>query len=74
MLRSGSSEDIIEMFNRMERECKNLIKSIIQLVYFMRGSVSYSEMMNMSPFERQLINEFIETRLETESKKVYPIY
>lgn len=62
------------MFNRMERECKNLIKSIIQLVYFMRGSVLYTEMMSMSPFERQLINDFISDRLEVEGKKMYPVY
>jgi ribosomal protein S3AE len=62
------------MFNRMGRERRRIIKSITQLVYFMRGSVQYNHMMNMSLVERQIINEFIEERLEAEGKKVYPIY
>lgn len=74
MLKSGSNEDISEMFDRMGKERKRIIKSIVQLVYFMRGSVQYEHMMNMSLIERQIINDFIEDRLENEAKKMYPIY
>lgn len=58
----------------MGRERKRLIKSIVQLVYFMRGSIQYRDMMDMSLIERDIINEFIESRLESESKKMYPVY
>jgi hypothetical protein len=62
------------MFRRMGLERKRIIKSIVQLVYFMRGSIQYSALMNMSLIEREIVNEFIESRLETESKKMYPNY
>ena len=62
------------MFDRMGRERRRIIKSITQLVYFMRGSIQYHHMMNMSLVERQIVNEFIEERLEVESKKMYPTY
>jgi hypothetical protein len=62
------------MFHQMGRERKRLIKSIVQLVYFMRGSIQYRDMMDMSLIERDIINEFIESRLESESKKMYPVY
>lgn len=62
------------MFRRMTNERQNIISSVIQLVYFMRGSVQYKDMMGLSTFEREAISEFIEKRLEVESKKMYPNY
>lgn len=56
------------------REVSMIIKSVIQLVYFMRGSISYNDMMNMSFAERQMINDFISERLEQESKRMNPVY
>jgi hypothetical protein len=58
----------------MGRERERIIKSIIQLVYFMRGSIQYNDMMNMSHIERSLVGEFIETRISNESQKMYPVY
>lgn len=62
------------MFSSMNNERRRILKSIIQLVYFMRGSIQYKDMLNMSLVERDAVNEFIEDRLSNESKKVYPIY
>lgn len=62
------------MFRRMTTERQRIISSIIQLVYFMRGSVQYKDMMQLSMFEREAIAEFIEKRVEVESKKMYPVY
>lgn len=58
----------------MTRERKNLIKSVFQLIYFMRGAVQYPTAMNMSLIERQLAMEFIEDRLDAERGKMNPIY
>lgn len=73
-LKTGSNEDIVSMFNQYRADIADTIKSVIQLVYFMRGSVSYHEMMNMTYMERVMINEFIGDRLEQESKRMYPVY
>lgn len=58
----------------MELNSRNIIETIIQLVYFMRGSVQYDDMMNRTAVERQLMAEFIEKRLDAESEKMYPVY
>jgi hypothetical protein len=58
----------------MKRESRQLIKGIIQLVYFMRGSIQYHDMMNLSYAERDMVNDFINQRLEQEGKKMYPNY
>jgi len=73
-LKTGSQQDIINMFNNLRRDVNTMTKSIIQLVYFMRGSISYRDMMNMSFAERQMISEFISERLEQESKRMHPVY
>jgi len=40
----------------------------------MRGYVSYTEIMNMSHAERQVMHDFIKDRFEQESKNPHPIY
>lgn len=62
------------MFRRLRRESRQVIKTILQLVYFMRGSIQYSDMLLLSHAEREMIDDFIKERLESESKKVHPIY
>ena len=62
------------MFNKMNQTRSNIISNIISLVYFMRGSVQYDSMLNMSFYERQAVSEFINTRLESEAEKMYPNY
>lgn len=62
------------MFQRMNQERTRILKSIVQLVYFMRGSIQYRDMLDMSLVERETVSDFIEKRLDAESKKTYPIY
>ena len=58
----------------MNQARSNIISNIISLVYFMRGSIQYDSMLNMSFYERQTISDFISKRLESESDKMYPVY
>lgn len=74
MLRAGTPSEINEMFIEMEKVRRSTLDAVIQLVYFMRGSIQYREMLSMSYLERQMVSEFIEKRLENESEKMYPIY
>lgn len=62
------------MFATLQRESKRLIDSILTLIYFFRGAISYSEAMNMSFAERDLAGKFIERRLENEKKNPMPVY
>lgn len=67
-------EDIAEHIRRTQREAQAIVKNVISLVYFMRGSISYTEMMQMSVPERRLISEFLDERFESESKNPNPVY
>ena len=47
---------------------------VVELVYFMRGSISYDDMMFRTAGERDIINEFLEKRMETEKNNPSPVY
>jgi len=74
-LKNGSPEAVEKMFNVLRRESENLMESVISVIYFMRGSVSFQEMMcQVTPGVRGLMQEFIDKRLEIESKKMFQNY
>lgn len=58
----------------LQREIDGIIRSVIDLVYFMRGSIGYEEMMRRTVGERQRFAEYIEKRLKQESKRDFPVY
>jgi hypothetical protein len=62
------------MFGRLEGESTALLNEAIELSYFMRGSISYEQILLRTPVERRLIGEFVKTRLEGEMKKSFPVY
>ena len=62
------------MFASMANVRRGTIKELIQLVYFMRGSIQYDAMKELTYVERQEVSEFIEKRLKDEAKKMYPVY
>jgi hypothetical protein len=62
------------MFDDLRESSRALIQGVIQLVYFMRGSISYDEMMQLSHGEREMISEFLKKRLEVEAERLHPNY
>lgn len=62
------------MIQNLQEEAKGIITSIVELVYFMRGAVSYEEMMKRTPAERQLIDEFLAKRLDSQKNSPHPVY
>jgi hypothetical protein len=37
---------------------RDILKSLVALSYFSRGATSYTDMLELTPYERDLINEF----------------
>ena len=48
----------------MEKECNAIRKNALILTWYMRGGVSYEDVLNMSDIERKLISEIVEHNLE----------
>lgn len=74
MLRQGTPQEKVEMLQRMGAESRELVKSFISLVYFMRGAITYDQMMWRTFAERVLIKEFLDERFEEEKKNPHPVY
>jgi hypothetical protein len=49
-------------------QTKQLISEAFELIYYMKGSVSYNEIMEMTMLEKQLMSEFIQKQLENDAK------
>jgi hypothetical protein len=62
------------MFNRLRHESRQIMKGVIELVYFMRGAIQYNDMIMMSQVERDMVSDFIKENLEREGKKLHPNY
>lgn len=58
----------------MERESSDLRNDSIKICWYMRGGVSYNEVMAMNLKERQLISVLIKENLETTKKSGLPFY
>lgn len=73
-LQSGTHQEIQSMFARLQREMREIIRSCVQIAYFMRGAVQYDSLMEKSHIERQIMSDFITERLEIEVKSPHPVY
>ena len=62
------------MFTRLQTEIENIVDGVVELCWFMRGAISYEEMMLRTPGERQRMSKFIEKRLESQKKALNPVY
>lgn len=74
MLKSGNAADIQQMFLKLRNEAKELIKSIVQLAWFMRGGISYHDMLRMSYAEREIVHDWIEEHLKMQKDNPHPVY
>jgi len=74
VLRQGSQDEIVSMFKRLQFDAKELIRSCISLAYFMRGAMPYEELLRRTHIEREMVTEFVNDRLEQESKRMNPVY
>lgn len=69
-----SNEEVVAWLDSLEKESKALKKEIMQLCWYMRGSVSYTEAMEMSPTERETIVKLVKDNLETAKKSGMPFF
>jgi hypothetical protein len=58
----------------MERDTKAIKKNAQRIAWYMRGGISYVDVLNMSPDEITSANEIIEENLETTKKTQMPFF
>lgn len=70
----ASDSETESIFNDMENAVKLIHREVARIVWFMRGSVSYSECLKMSPLERNSLVEQIQENIETSKKTNIPMF
>ena len=75
ILKRGNSEEIQRMFQALRKSSSALMKNLVELAWFMRGSLDYEYAFNLTHMEREAIRDFLSERMEKmEQKKMVPIY
>jgi hypothetical protein len=69
-----TAEEIGEWVVKLAKESTELRKEAITLTWYMRGGLSYNDALHLSTEERHLINELINTNLETTKKSGLPFF
>jgi len=57
-----------------EKDVSGIKENALSLAWYMRGSVSYEDILNMSSDERVAINKLIENNLEITKKTQLPFF
>ena len=58
----------------MDNEVKSLKQDMLKMCWFMRGGVTYQEIVNMSGPEREMLGKIITDNLETAKKTGQPFW
>jgi hypothetical protein len=58
----------------MEEDSKTIKSSALKFSWYMRGGVSYEDVLNMSDDERIMIGKIIDDNLETTKKSQLPFF
>ena len=58
----------------MDEECNRIKADSLKMAWYMRGGISYTDVLNLSISERQAITKIIETNLETTKNSKLPFF
>jgi hypothetical protein len=68
------TENIVKLIDGMEKEAMSIRSEVLKLCWYMRGGLSYSEGMNLSSREREIVNAIVKENLETTKKSGLPFF
>ncbi len=71
---SQTESDIIKTLKDMENGQKALKHELVKISWYMRGGMSYSEAMSLSPTEREIIAQLVKENMETTKKTGQPFF
>jgi hypothetical protein len=69
-----TTDEIFRWLDQLERESKALKAELLSFCWYMRGGLTYSEAMELSTEERQLIAKLIKDNMETTKKSGLPFF
>jgi len=70
----STPEDIKQMIEAFDNDIRAIRKNAAQMSWYMRGGVSYEDVLNMSSTERTILKEIIDDNLETTKESKLPFF
>lgn len=67
-------EGVKKLIDNMEEECASIKKNALSMSWYMRGGVTYEDILNMSTTERDEIRNIIDSNLEVTKKSQIPFF
>ena len=62
------------MLIRLDNEVKQFKEELFRISWYMRGGVSYEDVLNMCESEREALSQIIDENLETTKKTQLPFF
>ena len=73
-MNAGTLEEIQELLKGMEKQATDMKTELFKLTWYMRGGVTYDQIMMMSSRDRDAIGSVIKENLETTKKTGMPFF
>jgi hypothetical protein len=67
-------EGVKKLIDDMESECTAIKKNALSMSWYMRGGVTYEDVLNMSTMEREEIKKIIDNNLDVTKKSQMPFF
>lgn len=69
-----NNAEIVKKLEGMDQEAKTIKKRLFELCWYMRGGISFTEIMQMGVSDIPIMNDVIEGNLETTKKTGMPFF
>ena len=69
-----TSDEIVTLLNDYDKDAKAFKKKILELCWWMRGGITYTELMQLPINDISLINEIIKSNMEATKKSGLPFF
>ena len=73
-LLTSNAEEISKLVDGMEKEAESIRQESLKMSWYMRGGISYDQVLALSNRERAMISDIIKDNLETTKKSKLPFF
>lgn len=74
MLLTLTPDGVKKLIDRYEKEVGDIKKSCLEMSWHLRGGATYTDILNMSNQEREIISKIIEQHMETTKTSGLPYF
>ena len=71
---SLSNAEIVEWIDSFDKDTKAMKHDLLQMCWFMRGSITYDDAMMMCYEDREIVNKIIKSNLDTTKESGLPFF